>query len=83
MCSDKDENMFSVENIVCTNVDRFTTAGKVANNRNVPIQGYVPPVVTHLQASQCKCAFVGGLSIMESSYLTQSQYDNVKNSHCI
>lgn len=55
--------------IVCMNVDMLTS--EAASNTHIPIQIHVPPVVTHLQASQCKCAFVGGLLciIFNTNYL--------------
>lgn len=36
-------------------------SARAASKRNISIQLNVPPVVTHLQAGQYKCAFVGGL----------------------
>lgn len=43
----------------CMNVDILTA--QATCNTNIAIQLNVPPVVTHMQAHQCKCAFVGGL----------------------
>lgn len=46
--------------IICMNVDIFTA--RTASNIEIVIHVNVPPVVTLVQASQYKSAFVGGLA---------------------
>lgn len=58
--------------ILCLNVDILTA--ETVSNTNISIRVHVPPVVTHLQASQCKNAFVGGLQLgmVRNPYRLQS-----------
>lgn len=75
--------------IICMNVDIF--AAQAASNTNIFTQVNVPPVVTLVQASQYKSAFVGGLQRVFKNhrdkskrrllYLRLARLSNSKNLH--